>query len=90
MQELSALEMGIATEQLNPRTLGAVGVFKRYLISWLDFKVPEDYKHTCPIFCSAASQNNFNGEVWFAGRVKHSGSYRENESFLTQSFNKGK
>ena len=72
VQELRTSEMGIAAKELYPRTLGAIGFFKAYAISRLDFEVPEDYKHRCPIFCSAAFQDNFIGEVWCAGRVKRS------------------
>ena len=72
VQELSAPETDIAAKEPNPRSLDAIGFFKTYLIYRLDFKVPEDYKDSCPIFCSAASQDNFIGEVWCAGRVKHS------------------
>jgi hypothetical protein len=29
-----------------------VDSFKAFLTFRLDFKLPEDYKHSCPIFCS--------------------------------------
>jgi len=51
-QELSAPEMGIALEEPDPGTLGPIGVFKASITSRLDFELPEDYKHRCPIFCS--------------------------------------
>jgi hypothetical protein len=40
----------------------------------LDFELPEDYKHRCPIFCPrrAAFQDNFSRERWFAGRRRQS------------------
>jgi hypothetical protein len=72
VEQLSAAEMRIAAKERNPGPIGAIGFLKACLISRLDFKVPEDYNHRCPIFCSAASQNNLNGEVWCAGRVKQS------------------
>jgi hypothetical protein len=66
--------MGIALEQPNPLAIGSIGFFKAFLTSRLDFKLPEDYKHSCPIFCSrlTAFQNNFKGEDWCAGRLKRS------------------
>jgi hypothetical protein len=44
--------MRIALEELGPRAIGTIGGFKPYLISRLDFKLPEDYNHSCPIFCT--------------------------------------
>ena len=63
--------MGIALEELDPGTVGPIGSLKAVFTSWLDFELPEDYKHRCPIFCSrkAAFQNNFKGEDWCAGRL---------------------
>src|ERR1700739_4226676 len=51
-QELSAPEMVIALEQPYPGAVRPVGVYKAFFTSWLDFELPEDYKHRCPIFCS--------------------------------------
>jgi len=51
-QELSSPKMGIAPEEPDPVTLGPIGFLKAVFTSWLDFKLPEDYKHSCPIFCS--------------------------------------
>jgi len=72
VKKLSSPKMGIALEKLNPRAGGSVGLFEAYEIYWLDFKLPEDYKHSCPIFGlrSRAFQDHFNGEVWCAGRRK--------------------
>lgn len=50
--ELSSPELGIASEELGPSTMRAIGSLKAVFTSWLDFKLPEDYKHRCPIFCS--------------------------------------
>ncbi len=50
--ELSSLEMGIALEELDPGAFGPMGSLKAFFTSWLDFELPEDYKHRCPIFCS--------------------------------------
>jgi hypothetical protein len=63
--ELSAPEMGVALEQLYPSTIGSIGFFKALFTSWLDFELPEDYKHRCPIFCSTpiAFQDNFKGKT---------------------------
>ena len=72
VQELSVPEVGVAAEKLAASALLAIGSFKGSVIYRLDFEVPEDYKDRCPIFCSVASQDNFIGEVWCAGRVKHS------------------
>jgi hypothetical protein len=67
--ELSSPEMGIALEELDPGTIGAIGFLKALLTSQLDFKLPEDYKHRCPIFCStqAAFQDNFKGKTGVLG-----------------------
>lgn len=51
-QELSAPEMRIALEQPDPGPVGAIGSYKAFITSWLDFELPEDYKHRGPIFCS--------------------------------------
>jgi len=50
--EESAPVARVAFKQLNPRTKGSIGVLKAVFTSCLDFKLPEDYKHRCPIFCS--------------------------------------
>jgi hypothetical protein len=50
--ELRAPEMGIAFEELYPPAIGSIGSLKAFFTSWLDFELPEDYKHRCPIFCS--------------------------------------
>jgi hypothetical protein len=50
--ELSTPKVGIAVEELDPGTRGPIGSLKAFLTSWLDFELPEDYKHRCPIFCS--------------------------------------
>ena len=73
-QELRAPKAGIAQEESDPVALGAVDSFKAFLTSRLDFKLPEDYKHSCPIFCSrgTAIQDNFKGEGWFVERLKQS------------------
>lgn len=72
MKQWRAPTTGTARKGWNAAGDGTVGVFKACAISQLDFNVAEDYKRSCPIFCSTASQNNFNGKVWCAGRVKHS------------------
>jgi hypothetical protein len=70
LEELRAAEMRMPLEKLDPGSRGPIGFFEAIFISRLDFKLPEDYKHRCPISCSrsAASQDNFSGEVWCAGR----------------------
>jgi len=70
LKELRPAVTRMGLEQLDPSCCRPIGFFEAILISRLDFKLPEDYKHRCPIFCSrsAASQDNFNGEVWCAGR----------------------
>jgi hypothetical protein len=67
--ELSSPEMGIALEEPDPGTIWAIGLLKALLTSQLDFKLPEDYKHRCPIFCStqAAFQDNFKGKTGVLG-----------------------
>jgi hypothetical protein len=54
VHKLNTPEMGIVTNELNPRTLGAIDFFKAYAISRLDFKVPEDYNRVVP---SSAQQH---------------------------------
>ena len=70
-EELSTPEMGVALKEQDPGTLWPIGSLKAFLTSWLDFELPEDYKHRCPIFCSrqATIQDNFKGEDWCAGRM---------------------
>jgi len=70
-QELVTPEVWIALEEPDPRAIGPIDVFKPPSTSRLDFELPEDYKHRCPIFCSrlAAFQDNFKGEDWCAGRL---------------------
>ena len=41
-QELCTLEMGIALEEPDPGTIRAIGIFKVFFTSWLDFELPED------------------------------------------------
>ena len=50
--ELSSPKMGIALKELDPGTFGPIGSLKAFFTSRLDFELPEDYKHRCPIFCS--------------------------------------
>jgi hypothetical protein len=50
--KLRAPKMGIASEEPDPGTFGPIDSLKAVFTSWLDFKLPEDYKHRCPIFCS--------------------------------------
>ena len=51
-QELRAPKAGIAQEESNPVAVRVVDSFKAFLTFRLDFKLPEDYKPSCPIFCS--------------------------------------
>jgi len=51
-QELRAPKARITQKELNPVAVKAIDSFKAFLTSRLDFKLPEDYKHSCPIFCS--------------------------------------
>ena len=84
MQKLHPAKMGVALEELNPRSGGAIGFFEAYAISSLDFKLPADYKHSRLIFCSRSQvfQDNFDGEVWFAERGKHSDWIHIDKSFV--------
>jgi hypothetical protein len=50
--ELSTPKMGIASKQSDPLTFGSIDSLKAVFTSRLDFELPEDYKHRCPIFCS--------------------------------------
>jgi hypothetical protein len=50
--ELSAPKMGIASEEPDLLTFRSVDSLKAAFTSRLDFELPEDYKDSCPIFCS--------------------------------------
>jgi len=52
LQELSPLKMGIVLEESDPGSFGPIDSLKAFFTSWLDFELPEDYNHRCPIFCS--------------------------------------
>jgi hypothetical protein len=56
-----ATVMRVTLEQLCQRPLRAIDSLKAFLTSLLDFQLPEDYKHRCPIFRSRilAFQHNF-------------------------------
>jgi len=51
-QEASLPEVRIALKEPDPVALGAIGGLKAFFATGLDFVLPEDYKHSCPIFCS--------------------------------------
>jgi hypothetical protein len=70
-QEASLPVVWIALKEANPVALGAVGGFKVFFATGLDFVLPEDYKHSCPISCSRdpAIQEHFIGEGWPAERL---------------------
>jgi hypothetical protein len=74
VQKLRSAKTGVELEKPNSRVRGSIGFFEAYAISRLDFKHPEDYKDSCPIFCSRSQvfQDNFDGEVWCAKRWKRS------------------
>ena len=61
MQELRPAKTGVAPEEQNPPSGGPIGIFEACAISRLDFELPEDYKDSCPIFCSRSQvfQDNF-------------------------------
>jgi hypothetical protein len=61
MKELGAPVVRVPLKQLGPCSGGAIDSFKPCFTSWLDFELPEDYKHRCPIFRSRilAFQDNF-------------------------------
>jgi len=83
VHKLSMAKRRVAPEEPNPRSGGPIGFFEAYAISRLDFKLPEDYKHSCPIFCSRSQvfQDKFDGEVWCAERGKHSDWIHIDKSF---------
>jgi len=60
-KELSAVVVRILLEELDPSARRAIDSFKTGFTSWLDFELPEDYKHRCPIFRSRilAFQHHF-------------------------------
>jgi len=60
-QKLGASVMRVTLEELRPHAGRTIGFFEAGFTSWLDFELPEDYKHRCPIFCSRiiAFQHNF-------------------------------
>jgi hypothetical protein len=70
-QEASLPEVRIALEETDPVALGAIGGLIAFFATGLDFVLPEDYKHSCPIFCSRdpAIQEHFIGEGWPAERL---------------------
>ena len=70
-QEASFPVVRIALKEANPVALGAVGGLKAFFATGLDFVLPEDYKHSCPISCSRhpAIQEHFIGEGWPAERL---------------------
>jgi len=51
-KELCATVVRVAPEELRPISRGAIDSFKHSFTSRLDFELPEDYKHRCPIFRS--------------------------------------
>ena len=61
--------MRIAAKELDPGSFGAIDCLKAFFVSRLDFELPEDYKHRCPVFCPrhAAFQDNCKVENWCAG-----------------------
>ena len=70
-KELCASVMRVLLEQVGPLSGRTVDCFKHSFTSRLDFELPEDYKHRCPIFCSryVAIQEHFKGEGWPAERL---------------------
>ena len=48
VHKLSMAKRRVAPEEPNPRSGGPIGFFEAYAISRLDFKLPEDYKHSFP------------------------------------------
>jgi len=73
-EKASLPKMRIAAKELGPGALGAIDLLEGVLKTELDFKLPEGYKHRCPIFCPrlAALQNNFKGEGCSADRWQQS------------------
>jgi hypothetical protein len=63
--------MSIGLEKMNSTASEFAGVLNRYLISRLDFRLPEDYKGRCPIFCTRpqAFQADIREKDWCAGRL---------------------
>jgi len=51
-KKLSAAEARVLLEPLYPLPCRAIDFFKSCFTSRLDFELPEDYKHRCPIFRS--------------------------------------
>ena len=70
-QEATLPEVRIALEDADPVGVGAIGGLKAFFATGLDFVLPEDYKDSCPIFCSrdTAIQKHFIGEGWPAERL---------------------
>ena len=61
----------IRLKQPSPVATGPIDCYKPFFTTGLDFVLPEDYKHKCPIFCSRhpAIQKHFKGEGWPAERL---------------------
>ena len=57
LQELRAPKAGIAQEESNPVAVRVVDSFKAFLTFRLDFKLPEDYKHSVPSSALAEQQS---------------------------------
>jgi hypothetical protein len=68
-EEASPVVVGVAAKELNPGALEPIGVLKAFFASRLDFELPEDYKHRCPVFCPrhTAFQDNSKVETGVQG-----------------------
>src|SRR5215475_842395 len=63
-EQMGSSVMNVALKQGVPVAAGSIDYFKAIFATGLDFELPEDYKHSCPISCSSVGKPDLIRKLW--------------------------